>query len=206
MINEGFLPDIISNNLHILFVGYNPGTLSASTGHHYANRSNRFWRLLHESGLTTYRLDPEEDSRLLEFGYGSTNIVSRTTKSAKEITATEFKEGSIILKELISEIKPKIVCFVGIGVYRAFASYMIKTREHLAPIDNASITPFKRGRIKIPESTLKVQTGIQEKCLIDGITDFVCSNPSGLNTIPYSEQLECFRNLNQLKNDIIGRI
>ena len=204
MINEGFLPDIISNNLHILFVGYNPGTLSAATGHHYANRSNRFWKLLNESGLTPHRLDPEEDSRLLEFGYGSTNIVSRTTKSAKDITTAEFKEGSIILKELISEIKPKIVCFVGIGVYRAFASYIIKSRGHLA--HSTSFTSFERGKIKIPESTLKVQTGIQKKCLIDGIIDFVCSNPSGLNTIPYSEQLECFKNLNQLKNDILGHI
>lgn len=170
--NEGFLPDIISDNLSILFVGYNPGTLSAATGHHYANKSNRFWKLLYESGLTPYKLDPDEDSRLLEFGYGSTNIVSRTTKSAKDITTTEFKEGSIILKELIYRIKPKIVCFVGIGVYKAFASYIMK----------------------IPESTLKVQSGIQEKSLIDGIIDFVCSNPSGLNTIPYSEQLECLKN------------
>lgn len=200
MITEGFLPDIISNNLHILFVGYNPGTLSAATGHHYANRSNRFWKLLYESGLTPYRLDPEEDNRLLEFGYGSTNIVSRTTKSAKDITTAEFKEGSIILKNLISEINPKIVCFVGIGVYRAFASYIIKSRH------STSFTSPEKGKMKIPESTLKVQTGIQKMSLIDGIIDFVCSNPSGLNTIPYSQQLECFKKLNQLKNDILRHI
>ncbi|OPZ94596.1 MAG: G/U mismatch-specific DNA glycosylase [Firmicutes bacterium ADurb.Bin419] len=170
--NPGLLPDLISDNLDILFVGYNPGTLSAATGHHYANKSNRFWKLLYESGLTPYKLSPEEDIRLLDFGYGSTNIVSRTTKSAKDITSSEFREGSAILKELIQRITPKIVCFVGIGVYRAFASYIRR----------------------IPESTLKVQTGIQEKSLIDEITDYVCSNPSGLNVIPYSEQLECFKN------------
>ncbi len=179
MVNQdksGFLPDIISDNLNILFVGYNPGTLSAATGHHYANKSNRFWKLLYESGLTPYKLDPEEDMRLLDFGYGSTNIVSRTTKSAKDITSSEFREGSAVLKDLILRITPKIVCFVGIGVYKAFASYILK----------------------IPESTIKVQTGIQEKSLIDKITDYVCSNPSGLNVIPYNEQLECFKNLKLL--------
>lgn len=179
MVNQdkaGFLPDIISDNLNILFVGYNPGTLSAATGHHYANKSNRFWKLLYESELTPYKLAPEEDVRLLDFGYGSTNIVSRTTKSAKDITSIEFREGSVILKKLIQKITPKIVCFVGIGVYRAFASYIMK----------------------IPESTIKVQTGIQDKSLIDGIIDYVCSNPSGLNVIPYYEQLECFKNLNTI--------
>lgn len=170
------MPDVISDNLDILFVGYNPGMLSAQTGHHYANKTNRFWKLLYESGLTPFKLSPEEDHRLLEFGYGSTNIVQRPTKSASEITTSEFNEGSKRLADLIKKIKPKIVCFVGIGVYRAFAAYMLG----------------------ISKNRLKITVGLQEKSLIKGVRDFVCSNPSGLNTIPYEKQLECFKKLRQL--------
>lgn len=170
---EKALPDIVSDRLKILFVGFNPGVKSAREGHHYAGASNRFWKLLHESGLTPYRLSPGEDRKLLEFGYGSTNIAERPTRQAGELTAEELSEGCRSLAVLISEISPEIVCHVGIGVYRIFKSQM-------------------EG---IPKSRLKISTGLQEGNLFDGVKDYVCSNPSGLNTIPYSSQLECFRNL-----------
>ena len=104
------LPDILSYGLKILFVGYNPGILSAKTGHHYAHKSNRFWKLLYESGLTSYKFQAAEDRNLLHLGYGSTNIVDRASKAANDIEPLELKEGSQCLYKLIQEIKPKIVC------------------------------------------------------------------------------------------------
>lgn len=47
------LPDHLRPGLRILFVGINPGVRSAQTGHHFAGHSNRFWKLLYESGLVT---------------------------------------------------------------------------------------------------------------------------------------------------------
>lgn len=167
------LPDIIEYGLKILFIGYNPGILSASTRHHYAHRSNRFWKLLSESGLTPYRFEAVEDRKLLELGFGSTNIVDRSTKAANEIEPRELKEGSNNLYELISEIKPRIACYVGIGVYRAFASNILD----------------------VPAGKMEINTGIQSKSIVKGTIDFVCSSPSGLNTIPYPEQLHCFKEL-----------
>ena len=35
----------------MLLVGINPGVRSSQTGHHFAGYSNRFWKLLFESGL-----------------------------------------------------------------------------------------------------------------------------------------------------------
>lgn len=172
------LPDIIKEELDILFVGYNPGKQSAIAGHHYAGSSNRFWKLLFESGLTPYKMSPNEDIKLLEFGYGSTNLVPRMTRSASEITPAEFREGSLVLEKLIKRIRPKVVCFVGIGVYRAFASNLLG----------------------IPERKINIVTGEQGESLIAGVIDFVCSNPSGLNVIPYRCQLECFVNLRKLVN------
>lgn len=34
-------------------------------GHSYAHPSNRFWKLLHSSGCTTYLMKPDEDRKLL---------------------------------------------------------------------------------------------------------------------------------------------
>jgi TDG/mug DNA glycosylase family protein len=170
------LPDLISKNLKVLFVGYNPGLTSAEVGHHYANRSNRFWKLLYESGLTPYMYKPKEDVKLLNLGFGSTNLVNRESKNADEISQTEYKEGSIQLLELINEIRPKIVCYVGYGIYRIF---------------KANITG-------VSKNTIKVVPGIQEDSLIQGIKDFVCSNPSGLNTIPYEKQLQNYIDLKKL--------
>jgi len=170
------ISDIIAPNLYILFVGYNPGIRSAETGYHYAGGSNRFWKLLYESGLTPYKLKPEESKKLLLFGFGSTNIVSRPTKSSAEITASEYKEGAFRLKKRITSISPRIVCYVGIGVYREFASAVLS----------------------IPKSKLVVAAGRQSMNIFDGSIDYVCSNPSGLNTIPYEKQLDCFKQLKEL--------
>ncbi|MCX7922858.1 MAG: mismatch-specific DNA-glycosylase [Clostridia bacterium] len=163
-----YLPDIIDYNLKLLFVGFNPGIRSAETGHHYAGKNNGFWKLLFESGLTPYKFTPEEDVKLLQNGFGSTNIVSRPTKGAAEISNTEFKEGALILREKLSRYKPAVVCYVGIGVYRIFAG--IKS----------------------------VKCGRQDLSVVEGVIDYVCSSPSGLNRMPYNEQLQCFIGLREL--------
>ena len=45
------LKDRIRPGVRVLLVGINPGVRSALTGHHFAGYSNRFWKLLAESGL-----------------------------------------------------------------------------------------------------------------------------------------------------------
>jgi TDG/mug DNA glycosylase family protein len=63
----------------VLFVGINPGVRSAQTGHHFAGFSNRFWKLLWDARLVPEPITWKEDARLLEFGYGITNLIARPT-------------------------------------------------------------------------------------------------------------------------------
>ena len=44
------------------------------TGHHFAGPSNRFWKLLWDSGLVAERITYTDDVRLTEWGYGITNL------------------------------------------------------------------------------------------------------------------------------------
>ncbi len=73
------LHDIVRPGLRALFVGINPGLRSAAIGHHFAGYSNRFWRLLHESGLVPEPIGCEDDGRLPEWGFGVTNLIPRPT-------------------------------------------------------------------------------------------------------------------------------
>lgn len=97
--------------LRLLFVGINPGLVSAAAGHYYANPRNAFWRLLHEGGLTPIRLRPDEDARMPAFGCGLTDIVKRPSRGAGDLRAVEFAAGRRRLARLVKRLKPRAVCF-----------------------------------------------------------------------------------------------
>jgi TDG/mug DNA glycosylase family protein len=103
----------VARGLRLLFVGINPGFISAAAGHYYANPRNAFWRLLHEGGLTPVRLRPDEDARMPTFGYGLTDIVKRPSRGAGELKAAEFVAGRRHLARLVKRCRPGAVCFNG---------------------------------------------------------------------------------------------
>lgn len=107
------LPDYVAAGLRLLFVGINPGLVSAAAGHYYANPRNAFWRLLHEGGLTPVRLRPDEGARMLAFGYGLTDIVKRPSRGTADLRAAEFVVGRERLARLVKRFKPRAVCFNG---------------------------------------------------------------------------------------------
>ena len=93
----GPLRDRIAPGVRVLFVGINPGLRSAATGHHFAGYSNRFWKLLHESGLVSEPITYEQDDRLPEWGFGITNIVPRATAGIDELRPEDYRAGAAAL-------------------------------------------------------------------------------------------------------------
>src|SRR5204862_7015264 len=85
------VPDLIAPRLRVLFCGINPGLYSAATRHHFARPGNRFWPALHRAGFTDRVLGAWEEGRLLERGYGITNLVARATATAAELTPEELR-------------------------------------------------------------------------------------------------------------------
>lgn len=161
------IPDHLKENLDILFVGFNPSIRSAETGHHYANPNNRFWKILYSAGLTPTKYTAEEDHKLPDLGYGLTNIVARPTKEAAEISKEEYLAGAELLKEKIEKYRPKIVCFVGKGVYQEFSK--------------------KR----------KSEWGVQKDPVIPGTVEYVAPSSSGLVRMKLEEIIEIYRGLNE---------
>ena len=114
----GTIPDVIAPGLDILFCGINPSLTSGATGWHFAHPGNRFWRAVHDSGLTPRRLLPSEQNELLGFGLGVTNLVARATARADELAGEELRSGGRRLRELVEEYHPAWVAVVGVTAYR----------------------------------------------------------------------------------------
>ena len=155
--------DLLKPGLTLVFCGYNPSLASGRSGHHYAHPGNRFWRVLYASGLTTRLYGPEEDERLLDLGIGFTNLASRPTRRADELTREEIQAGAQELRFRLERFKPQVVAYTGIGVYRWF------------------------------RATAKVSWGVQEDSTIPGVTDVVVPSPSGLNRMRFEELVDHYR-------------
>jgi double-stranded uracil-DNA glycosylase len=114
------LRDIVIPRPRILFVGINPSLRSEQAGHHFASPANPFWRLLHAARLVPVELTHAEDHRLVEFGLALTNLCPRATRAASELTKAEMDRGRDALDHKIRRLRPEVVAFVGISIYRHF--------------------------------------------------------------------------------------
>ncbi|HUH84149.1 MAG TPA: mismatch-specific DNA-glycosylase [Stellaceae bacterium] len=121
------LPDLLRDELEVVFVGINPSIFSAWMGHYFARPSNRFWRALSRSVLSRSARDamgvtlltPAQDRALLDHGFGFTDLVKRPTARAAEVAPAEFAAGIAALRAKLEKHRPRIACFQGITGYRA---------------------------------------------------------------------------------------
>jgi TDG/mug DNA glycosylase family protein len=160
-----------------LFVGINPGLRSAYVGHHFAGPSNRFWKLLVESGLVDEPLTYEDDVRLGEWGFGITNLVPRTTSGMSDLGPREYAAGWRLLERKVRRFRPAVVALIGVTLYRAILPLACPER---AP----------KGRFEGP-----TPLGLQALTIHDARV-FVLPNPSGRNAhYSYRDMLASFEAL-----------
>jgi TDG/mug DNA glycosylase family protein len=158
------LRDRIRPGVRVLFVGINPGVRSALTGHHFAGFSNRFWKLLYESGLVPEPIGFRDDDRLPEWGFGIANIVPRATPGIDTLEKQEYIAGRVRLRRKVLRYRPEVVAAVGVTVFRA-------------------LFPERRGPVAL---------GRQPERIGDSAV-FVLPNPSGRNAnYSYKEMLAAF--------------
>jgi double-stranded uracil-DNA glycosylase len=152
-----------------LFVGINPGLRSAAVGHHFAGASNRFWKLLFESGLVDEPLTYEEDWRLPEWRLGLTNIIGRSSVGIDELRPAEYNAGLQALERKIRRYRPRTVALLGVTIYRMLF-------PHLCGPSLLNLGP----------------TGAR----LAGTPVFLLPNPSGRNAhYSYGAMLDAFRRL-----------
>ena len=103
------LPDQLRTDLRLVFVGTAASTRSASLGHYYAHPGNRFWRTLHEVGITSRRHQPSEFASLLELGIGFTDLSKSGAGMDHQIAKTSFDVAGF--KAKIESHRPRTIAF-----------------------------------------------------------------------------------------------
>ena len=166
------LTDSLAPNLICVFIGVNPGIRTATTGHAYSHPSNLFWKLCYSSGCTPRLCKPEEDQDLPHlYALGHTNIVSRPTKDASELSAKEMDEGVGILEEKVRTWRPESVCIVGKGIWESI--WRVKHGQKITK------SGFKYGWQDDSENMGMVTAGDTEEQW-QGARVFVATTTSGL--------------------------
>jgi TDG/mug DNA glycosylase family protein len=166
------LKDRIASDLFVLFVGINPGVRSAQTGHHFAGYSNRFWKLLTDSGLTPEPVTCKDDERLPSWRLGITNLIARPSPGIDDLRPSEYVEGWKVLHRKIRRLRPRIVALLGVTAYRTI----------LPLLCDAPAAIHRRGTV----------VGLRP-IRIHGAQIFVLPNPSGRNAnFSYREMLKAF--------------
>ncbi|MHB8642749.1 MAG: uracil-DNA glycosylase family protein [Gaiellaceae bacterium] len=123
------VPDVLAPGLRLVFVGINPGRVSAAAAAHFANPRNDFWRLLHDAGFTPRLFEPQEQFNLLELGVGVTNAAYRTTPGSGDLRRADFAGSADRLEHLARELRPRAFAFVGKEGYRG----VFNERPELGP-------------------------------------------------------------------------
>lgn len=94
--------------------------MTAAKGHAYSHPSNRFWHLLHVSGLTDRKLKPVEDTTLPErYQLGNTNLLARPTRNQGEVTKAEMDARVHILEEKVRKYRPECVIITGKSIWES---------------------------------------------------------------------------------------
>ena len=112
------VPDVLAAGLRIVFVGINPGRVSAAARAHFANPRNDFWRLLHAARLTSRLYAPAEQFSLLDERIGVTNAAYRTTPGSGDLRRADFAGSAERLEQIARELRPDWLAFVGKEAYR----------------------------------------------------------------------------------------
>jgi TDG/mug DNA glycosylase family protein len=97
-------------------------------GAYYVGPGNRFWSILHESGLTPRRLAPGEFWLLPEWGIGLTDVCKTAHGMDREIAADAFDPAR--LRTVLDEVRPHAIAFNG----KKAARVALRLRD-IAPID-----------------------------------------------------------------------
>ncbi len=118
------VPDLAGPGMRLLYVGINPGLMTAALQIHFGNPGNRFRPALVAAGLlgpldgAPPGMTAADLAALSARGVGITNLVPRATARADELSKDELAAGGVRLEAFVAEHTPRVVAVLGITAYR----------------------------------------------------------------------------------------
>jgi double-stranded uracil-DNA glycosylase len=106
------LDDLLRPGLRLVICGTAAGERSAKVGAYYAGPGNKFWRVLHEVGLTPDRaLLPSEFRELLSYGIGLTDLAKAVSGMDHTLMGHSFDPTRF--KLVVGRFAPRALAFNG---------------------------------------------------------------------------------------------
>ena len=176
----GTIPELISPNTRLLFVGFNPGLRSVAVQAPFALRSNRFWPTLYRAGIldrdvnASHGLSDDDRAHLFERGVGITSLVREATARADELATAQLVAGAAALTDRVASLPPGVVAILGITAYPlAFGRPVVLPNPQAHPIGPSAawVLPNPSG-LNAHATAASLATGYREAAVAAGIAVF----------------------------------
>jgi double-stranded uracil-DNA glycosylase len=114
------LPERLKPGLSLVFCGTAAGRQSALQKAYYAHSQNKFWRTLHEIGLTPHQFAPGDYPALWDLGIGLTDIAKFSYGMDHQLPRHSLGRGAAdALRARILKIAPRFLAFTSLTAGRA---------------------------------------------------------------------------------------
>jgi TDG/mug DNA glycosylase family protein len=115
------LHDVLQESLRIVLCGMAAGTASAKAGAYYAHKQNKFWKILHETGLTPSLMQPYQYRDLLQYRIGLTDLVKTHSGMDHEMPLSKLRlDARLRLSRSISVCRPNFLAFTSKAAGQGF--------------------------------------------------------------------------------------
>lgn len=141
------LPDVLAPKLRVVFCGVAPGRVSAARRAYYAGPGNKFWPMLHRTGLTPRLFAPHEYPEVLSLGIGLTDVCKTAFGADHELAHEAFDAAGFLAK--MQQFRPRAIAFDGkFAAKMALGVKTIPYGRQPAPLHGAAVfvLPSPSGR------------------------------------------------------------
>jgi TDG/mug DNA glycosylase family protein len=133
------LSDLLQHSLRVVLCGTAAGTTSAAERAYYAHRQNKFWKILHETGLTPERLQPHQYRSLLRHGIGLTDLVKVVAGTDRSTLPKLTVADRARLNQAIATFRPRFLAFTSKTAGQRFFEGRRDYGEQREPIGNTRV-------------------------------------------------------------------
>jgi len=120
------LRDLLAPGLKVVFCGSALGAMSYRLQAPYANPANKFWRALHEAGITPRRMAPGEFRELTALGIGLTDL--NKTQFGNDVDLSREHDDVASLMRKLKRYRPAMLAFTAKRPAQVFLRETFGTR------------------------------------------------------------------------------
>ena len=133
------LSDLLQHSLRLVLCGTAAGTTSAAERAYYAHPQNKFWKILHETGLTPEQLQPRQYRTLLQHGIGLTDLVKVAAGMDRATLPKLTAADRARLNRAITTFRPRFLAFTSKTAGQKFFDGKRDYGEQLEPIGDTRV-------------------------------------------------------------------